>query len=143
MKIFDPANHRLRLDGDTGYEWVLSLPFEKARDVGGLASSADADINMAVRCILVGYAEPARSLLARAHEWLSIAIRDNERPRPQGAPGGAEARRHHILALCNWLLTGKHDIENSTLSIRYYEQFLDGSGLGTTRRRSIFRRFVT
>ena len=137
MKIFDPANHRLRLTGDTGYEWVLSLPFEKAGDVGGLASNADADINMAVRCILVGYREPARALLARAHEWLSIAIRDNERPRPLGAPGGAEAERHHNLALCNWLITGKHDIENFSLSIGYFEQFLNGSPRVATNKMQI------
>lgn len=124
MAMFNPADQRRRLDSDTGYRWALSLGFEETRSVGGLASSADADLNMAIRCVLVGYDEAAQELMNRAHHWLSVAIQENERPRAY-AIGGTEAQRHLNLALCNWLLYGRQDEENFRLHVQFYEQFLE------------------
>jgi hypothetical protein len=65
---FDPIDQRRRLDGDTGYKWALSRSFESERDAGTLANNADAYLWRAVRCLLVGYNDPAKALLERAHE---------------------------------------------------------------------------
>ncbi len=121
--VFDPVDERRLLDGDTGYKWALSRSFESERDVGGLASNADADLTVAVRCLLVGYDEPAKALLARAQEWVTIAIRDDERPN-YDVRGATEGSRHLTLALCNWLLTGEHDSENYAHYIEHYDPFL-------------------
>lgn len=132
MTTIDPVAWRELLDGPTGSGWMLARSFEHVRSVGGLASSADAYLNEAIRCILVGYGDQAQALLQRAFEWLTAAICDDERPRVY-APGGTESQRHLNLALCNWLLKGEHDAENFAGFVRYREQFLDGSKLATNK----------
>ncbi len=123
MEVFDPVDERRLLDGKTGYARLLNRAFEEMRDAGGLASSARVQLNKAVQCLLVGYDEPAKALLARAQEWVTIAIRDDERPGTY-TRGGTEGNRHLTLALCNWLLQGKHDSENYAHYIEHYDPFL-------------------
>ncbi len=123
MEVFNPVDQRRLLDGKTGYARLLNRAFEEARDAGGLASSADFHLNKAIRCLLVGYDEPAEALLARAQEWVTIAIRDDERP-SYDFRGGTEGSRHLTLALCNWLLTGEHDSENYARFTEHYDPFL-------------------
>lgn len=124
MKLFDQEWTRRDLDGSVGYRWMLSRDFERSRAVGGLASSAEGYLNMAVRCLLVGYDEPARALAQRAEQWLCVAISDNERPRVY-APFGAEAHRHLCLAQARWLLHAVQDVEQFRAFVTNQDRFLD------------------
>lgn len=123
MKKFDPFYVRQILDGGTGYRFFLTFDFEKAKNAGGLASSASAYINMAVKCILVGYDAPADQLLHRAFDWLTVAIKEHEKPPAYGADG-TEAERFFNLAMCNWLLHGKHDAESLNRFVEHEDRFL-------------------
>ncbi len=114
MKIFDPIAQRRLLDGHIGYEWALSKPFEDARNVREIVGMASSDLNMAVRCILVGYDEPAKALIVRAFDWLNTAARSGE----------MEPLGHLDLALCAWLLNGEHDAENFSIYVHKMEDFL-------------------
>ncbi len=130
--MFDPIKTKHELDGDVGYEWSLARDFDKSRSLGGLSSSANAYLNMAVKCLLVGYDRPAQQLLKKAFNWLTTAIRDEERPRAYAAKG-TEARRHLDLALCNWLLHERQDRESFCLYVENYEEFLSASGLAQNK----------
>jgi hypothetical protein len=132
MKIFDSYHARQVLDGEVGYRWSLTRSFEKSKSLGGLASSANAYLNMAVKCLLVGYDEPAEALVRRAFDWMTIAIRDQERPRTY-VPDGTEAQRYIDLALCNWLMRGVHDTENFGLYVEHRERFFAGSDLSSNK----------
>jgi hypothetical protein len=123
MEAFDPLERRRRLDGRNGHRWDLSFSFDEFRDDRALASCANHYLTTAVYCLLVGYDAPAKALLARAHEWVTIAIRDDERP-SDDVRGGTEGSRHLTLALCNWLRRGEHDNENYALYIEHYDPFL-------------------
>jgi len=129
MKSFDPANARGILDGDVGYRWTLNRDFVDAKTVGGLSGSAHAFLNMAVECFLVGYDDPATQLLKRAFDWLTMAIKDQEKPRAYGA-NGTEAQRYRDLAMCSWLLHNVHDVENLKRFVEYEDRFLIGSKIG-------------
>ncbi|HEY2586222.1 MAG TPA: hypothetical protein VGI81_10710 [Tepidisphaeraceae bacterium] len=129
MKAFNPTQSREALDGDVGYRWTLSRNFEEARNMRGLASSAGAFLNMAVKCLLVGYDDAASQLSKRAFEWLTVAIKEKERPRAYGEYG-TEAQWHRDLAMCNWLLHAVHDVENLKRYVEYEDRFLMGSKIG-------------
>src|ERR1700677_4128185 len=129
MKSFDPANARGILDGDVGYRWTLNRDFVDAKKVGGLSGSAQACLNMAIECFLVGYDDPAMQLLKRAFDWLTAAIKGQERPRAYGE-NGTEAQRHLDLAMCNWLLHNVHDVQNLKRFVEYEDRFLIGSKIG-------------
>ena len=122
MTSFDPIALRSRLDSNIGYRWSLNKTFEEMQADGALSSWADSDILTAVKCILVGYDAPAKALLARAAEWLAVAIAEEEVRRLFPEPWG-KAQRHHDLAFCNWLLSGRHDSENLALCMAYRVEY--------------------
>jgi len=132
MKVFDPAEKRRQLDGHVGYLFDLSDDFDEVRSEGALASCASADIIDAVYCILVGYDDPAQQLLQRAFDWVTLAIKEGERPRDY-ALDGTEAEQYEILAMCNWLLNSIHDADSLTRSVEHEERFLIREGLGHDR----------
>jgi hypothetical protein len=132
MKVFDPAEEREVLDGDVGYRTVLGFDFEESRSVGGLASSASAYLIKAVYCLLVGYDDPAEQLLKRAFDWVTIAIKEGEKPQDD-EQDGTEALRYETLAICNWLLHGVHDAESLNRSVERSERFLIRERLGRNR----------
>ena len=63
---FDPARRREILLGPVGYAWALQSDFNKTKVVGGVASTASADLDIAIECLLVGFDEPAERLLKQA-----------------------------------------------------------------------------
>lgn len=132
MKKFDPLQVRRVLDGGTGYRFFLNFDFNETKSNGGLASVASAYLNMAVACILVGYDGAARQLLVHSFDWLTIAIREDERPPAYGAEG-TEAERHLNLAMCNWLLNATHDIESLWKFVEHEDRFLINSKIGRDR----------
>jgi hypothetical protein len=128
MKLYDPIEQRERLDGDTGYKWVLSRPFASSTETSVLASKSNADLDRAVRCLLVGYDEPAYALLTRVHDVLGARISEKENT----ADGGREPSDHTIhfnFALCTWLLHGEHDQQNYTAYVERHQRFLIDSKL--------------
>ena len=129
MLMFDPTQCKRSLDGDVGYTWKLGRSIEDAARVGGVASTANARLHTAIKCILVGYDEPARQLLTQAHEWLTRAIREREQPRGSSQEG-VEAARRLDLALCNWLLNDEHDGADFRSYVENQERFLNASSLG-------------
>src|SRR5215472_17374067 len=110
MKVFDPAEEREELDGDVGYRVALDAEFYEYKSEGALGGSASFRLIDAVYCLLVGYDDPARQLLKRAFDWVTTAIKEDEKPSDYG-PDGTEALRYETLAMCNWLLRGIHDVE--------------------------------
>jgi hypothetical protein len=132
MKAFDPIQDKRVLDSEVGYEWALGRDVQKSKAVGGLASSAHADLNMAIKCFLVGYDKPADLLLKHALNWLNVAIKEKEKPRAY-VPNGDEARRHVDLALCSWLLNNIHDRDNFREFIEFSERYFDQSPAGSNK----------
>lgn len=126
---FDPARAEAILLGDCGYRFCLEDRLEDSSAVGGLGSSADAYVNMAVQCFLVGLDGPALQLLEKAHQWLEIAIADNERP-TRYAADGTEALRFCTLAMCNWLLRAAHDDGSLLRYVTHKDRFLANSAAG-------------
>ncbi len=121
---FSREEAKASLTGDVGYEFDLSSPFEAARSVGGLASSARSFVNSAIKCFLVGYDDPGYQLLEKAEQWLEAAIESNEQPR-RYFEYGTEAIRLYDLALCRWLAHNAHDIDSLTQSINFRERYFD------------------
>jgi hypothetical protein len=124
MQLFDPTHERNILDGDVGYNWVLGRPFASSTETSVLASKSNADMDLAILCLLVGYDEPAYALLTRVHDVLGARIREQE--------NNADHTRHtydHTIhfnfALCTWLLSGEHDQQNYTAYVENYEGFLE------------------
>lgn len=132
MKIFDPAAKRKQLDGDVGYRFALSDDFEEFRSKGALASGASAHLVDAVYCLLVGYDDPARQLMKRAFDWVTIAIEEEERAKDY-SPDGPEALRYETLAMCNWLFYGIHDADSLSRFVEHEERFLLRERLGQDR----------
>ena len=132
MKVFDPAEEREELDGDVGYRFALDADFEEYRSEGALAAAASFRLIDAVYCLLVGYDNPAKQLLKRAFEWVTIGIDKGEKPRDY-APDGTEAEQYETLAMCNWLLHGVHDVDSLSLVVEHEERFLVRERLGHDR----------
>jgi hypothetical protein len=134
MLNFDPQECRRRLDNDIGgYAWALRHSVEQTASEGGLASSASADLDIAIKCILVRYDGPALQLLNRVRDWLMLAFANNERPYVY-SKGGTEAHWHLDLALCNWLLGNQHDEENFRLYVQNEEYHLGHTHLAQDKR---------
>ena len=132
MKVFDPAEEREQLDGDVGYRFALSYDFEEFRSDGALASSANGYLIKAVYCLLVDYDDPAGLLLKRAFDWVTIAIKQQEKPGDY-EPDATEAIRYETLAMSNWLLHGVHDAENLKRTVEHEQRFLVRERLGQDR----------
>ena len=128
-KSFDLTTLRDRLDGDFGYRWSLGGDTQLSRSVGGLATTARADIHVAVQCLMVGYDNAARQLLSRAQQLLHEAILECEHPQAY-AVDGTEAERHLSLAFCNWLLNNCQDNENYERYVYHSGRFLSSSQVG-------------
>jgi hypothetical protein len=97
MEVFDPIERRRLLDDVIGYRRQLNRSFERVREVGGLASCADAYLTTAVYCLLVGYDEPAKALLARAR---------------------SEAQMSYVL--CRHYLNGEYDWAEVDMAMRKF-----------------------
>jgi hypothetical protein len=126
MKLFDPAHERNLLDGDLGYKWYLSQTIIYSDEQKVVASASNAYLDKAVKCLLVGYDEPAYALLTRVHDVLGARLREKE----NAADGGREPSDHTIhfnFALCTWLLHAEHDQHNYAAYVKKYQEFLDGS----------------
>ena len=123
------------------------MDIEQSRSVGGVGNCAESFLGTAVASLLVGLEEPAERLLERSRQWVSESIATGERPphKPVGAevmyfPGASEAMRFRTLALCDWLIEGRHDQENLDRSIENEMRYLeanpshvrDGVALGMT-----------
>jgi hypothetical protein len=132
VKVFDPVSKREQLEGDVGYRTVLDFDFEESRSVSGLASSAGAYLIDAIYCLLVGYDDPARQLLKRAFDWVTIAMKEREEPGDY-APDATEAERYETLAMCDWLLHGIHDAPSLSRFVEHEEHFLIREHLGGKR----------
>jgi hypothetical protein len=113
MIVFDPNEQKRQLDGDCGYEWELSRPYEKAHTLDEIVARSGSDLHTAVQCILVGYSDPAIALLTRVCDWLGANIDDD----------AVEAHGHLYLALCKWLLRGEHDADNYAVYVSKYTKF--------------------
>jgi hypothetical protein len=118
--VFDPIEERGLLDSDTGYEWSLARTFEEVESKKALTHVANANLVKAIRCILVGYDEPAGRLARRAQEWLTIAVQKDEQT--HRFPIAYKAQRHFDLALCAWLLRGECDEDNLRLFVEIKNQ---------------------
>ncbi len=129
MITFDPVALRARLLGDCGIQFYLRRSLEDFQADGALASGADAGIDEAIKCLLVGFDDAAHQLLKKARHWLDVAFAANEVPL-QHVPDGTEAHRFHALAMCNWLLHGIHDIDSLKEFVKHEDRFLPLSGLG-------------
>lgn len=121
---FSLAEARAELQGPVGAAFDLESSFEEAAAVGGLASSASAFVNSAIKCFLVGLDEPGRLLVYKAISWFSTAISNQERPR-RYFEGSTEADRLYGLALAKWL-AGEQSLVEVTESIEYREQYFLG-----------------
>lgn len=121
---FDPGRSRELLLGSCGYEWSLRAEFAEAKAVGGLASTADANLGTAIECSLVGFDEPAGRLLKQAAEWVQVAIETDERPE-RYFPGATEAIRFQTLALCNWFLFNEHDTVSLQRFVEHEDLYLN------------------
>lgn len=126
MKVFNPVEERGLLERSTGYRRLLAKTFEFVASDNNLTNWAEAHLNEAITCLLVGFDGPARQLLARAREWLISAIQQEEIPNGY-AKYFTEGRRHLNLALCNWLLFSQSDRENYHLFVQNDLQALRGS----------------
>lgn len=114
MKVFDPRERRELLDGSTGYRRSLNKTYDFVLSKNGVTPWAEADINEAISCLLVGYDGPALELLTRARGWLITAAQQGETPNGY-VRYFTEGRRHLSLALCNWLLSSQQDVKNYRL----------------------------
>ena len=122
MKVFDPDRKRELLDGDTGYEWRLARSFDEVYKLKALSNVAHADVADAMKCVLVGYDEPAARFARRAREWLTIAVQEDE-PHNRYSPDYIRAQRHFNLAQCTWLLEGARDAENLRLFLEHERRY--------------------
>ena len=128
-EVFDVAHTRGILDGNVGYRFYLDLDFDALKRASGLGGSADAFLNMAVQCLLVGYDDAATKLIERAITWLNLAIHESERPRDY-ARGFSEATRYQNLEMGNWLLRGKHNEEYANQFVGHMDRYLLESDSG-------------
>jgi len=108
---FDPIETRRILDGDLGYETSLAKDLEETIRLRALTWAANAELNRAVQCILVGYDDPARRLLESARRQLTIAIDEDEKTHSMPL-SYARAQRHHDMAQCAWLTDNVRDRDN-------------------------------
>jgi hypothetical protein len=132
MLLFDPINQRERLDGDVGYKWLLSLPFTNDDDQQAVVGASSYELNVAVRCLLVGYDEPAYALLTRIHDVVGARLHEKENT----ANGTQEPSDHELyfnFALCTWLLHGEHDAKSYAMYVNRAETFLVESKLTTNK----------
>jgi hypothetical protein len=126
---FDLSHERSVLLGDCGCQFYLARNLEQSKSVGGLGSSADAYINMAVQSLLAGLDEPAVQLLKKARQWLDVAVAEDEKPQ-RYSRNATEASRFHTLAMCNWLLHGQHDAASLKQFVTHEDQYLATSAAG-------------
>jgi len=120
---FNPIAIKERLLGPTGYEWSLAHDFAEAEAVGGVGSSAGANLCTAIECFLVGFDEPAERLLKVALDWIEVAIATDERPK-RYFPNGTEALFLRTRALCNWLLSNRQDAESFRQFVEFEDRYL-------------------
>jgi len=123
--LFNPHKTREHLDAIYGVPLHRSRNIEEVAEINALGSHASSMISSAIRCILVGYDDVGHELLAKSKLWAEEAIKKDE-PQAQDIPPGEDFIIHEELALCNWLLSGKHDEENSRAGVRNSSLYYSG-----------------
>jgi len=121
---FSIEKTKVELEGALGFAFDLESSFDRAKVVGGLASSAHAFNITAVKCYLVGLDGPGTALAQKSVTWLSSAISTNERPKRYFLDG-TEAARFYDLSLARWLL-GENDTASIKKSVEHRERYLEG-----------------
>lgn len=115
---------RERLEGELGYVLDIESALTEAIADQGVASSANAFLNTAVKCKLAGLEGPAMQLAKKAQDWLVHAIESDERPQ-RYFRYGTEAGRYYDLAMARWILNGANDWTSLDNSIELREKYLD------------------
>jgi hypothetical protein len=123
MKLFDPNHERNLLDGDIGYDWYLSKSIIYSDEQRVVAAASNADLDLAVLCLLVGYDEPGYALLTRVHDVLGARLREKENTADSTRQTYGH-KLHFNFALCTWLLHGEHDQQNYTAYVEKYDRLL-------------------
>ena len=80
-------------------------------------------VGEAVECYLVGLRDAGEMVLKKAERWLLTAIEEHEIPVNHYIHYGEEAARLEWLAICRWLLYGKHDQASLDEAIEFEELF--------------------
>ena len=123
MDDFDPVRLWRQLDDvHIGYRRSLKRNFRRAKKDGALAPVASDDVNTAIKCLLIGYDDPARKLLENARQWLAVAIGGEKDGTYHDQTRSSAAMPYRDLAMCNWLLDGKQDHESSRLAVEVQER---------------------
>ncbi|MEN6307877.1 MAG: hypothetical protein ABFD91_08995 [Anaerohalosphaeraceae bacterium] len=130
MKSFSIEELKSIIDQDTGYRLAINDSYTEAKIVGGLASSAGADVTIAINCILVDYNEKAIRLAEKAYQWLKEAIEQKEQPKlrdfvyPEDVICGPEPMRYEDMTLLYWLLNNKQDTDSFEKYVEYEDHYL-------------------
>jgi hypothetical protein len=133
MQLYNPIDERQSLDGQFGYNWNLSKSIIYSDEQEAVAGASSADLDVAVRCLLVGYNEPAYALLTRVHDVLGARLRKKEN-KADDMREPSDHELHFNFALCTWLLHGEHDQQNYTAYVEKYERLLAGESPQSRRR---------
>ena len=126
--MFDVTKAREQLHGPIGTRYYLDQVLEDVAALNGVTGTSDGMLGQGTRCLLVGYDDAGRELLAKTIEWLQFAISHQEVPRHY-FHGGTEASRYENLALCNWLLHDRHDQESLARAVHWQNVYYEESGI--------------
>jgi hypothetical protein len=101
MTIHDPDRERGFLRADTGGAMMLGRSLDEARAERGITPWALSCFGLMVSAALCELDEEAGALLQRAHDWLEVAIHEDERPNNEieRERDYTETRRFHVLGL--------------------------------------------
>jgi hypothetical protein len=100
----------------TAPQHLLQSRLDDSIRVNGVGSSATMFVLEAERMIMLGLLDDARELLIKAKQWFQVACDTDEYSRVRPREHMTEYYKYEVYsnyAMCNWLLTGKHDAENT------------------------------
>lgn len=101
--------------------------FAEAFRMRVLDSYGSSILRTAVECLLLGQFDMGKELMLKAWAFINAAIEHKEIPRGYGR-GATEWFRLNDLALCNWFLKGRHDLESLQEAVRWKEIWFSESG---------------
>jgi hypothetical protein len=123
---FDPQRVRTNLlNGPVGITRYLALDFEEYRTNHALNGAALTMKCTGIKCCLVGLDEAGVAVLEKTKYWVEKSIELGEIPDHYYSKYGDEAVRLLRLALCRWLLYGKHDQEVLDEAARFNDAYLE------------------
>jgi hypothetical protein len=111
MAVFDQAARRAHLFADYGIPMMLARRLDEARVTHTIANWALSCCDVAVQAALCDLDHQCEQLLARASDWLQIALDERENPSPHYGPYIREAHCRHVLAVVKCLRTASLDRE--------------------------------